>query len=106
MDRPPKSNNMSDVEMDEMVFEIEEEEGPHDMDESESEADGAGITKIKFAEEIPVLTEDQLYLVYLRPLLSLARIQIEALCRYESCESEVKMDHFMKGSAIYIVWVR
>ena len=95
---------MSDVEVDEMVFEIDDDnDDVQDIDESDLDVEGPGVTKATSVDTMAT-TDDSLYIVYAKQLLSLARIQVEAVCR--SCRTQLKIDSFVKGSAIYITWVR
>lgn len=98
---------MSDIEMDDLVFDLsDDEEEQQDADESDSELEWPGIQRITSTDDISILNNDELFLVYLQPLLSLAKTHIEPACKLDNCHSPVKMDIQTKGSAVYIIWVR
>lgn len=89
--------------MEDVVFGIDED---GDADETDTEESGPGIVKITSPEDMTLLTDDQLFLVYLQPLLNLAATKIDTTCQLDSCSSTVRTTVSLKGSAIYLIWVR
>ena len=77
-----------------------------DGDETDTEESGPGIVKITSPEDMTLLTDDQLFLVYLQPLLNLAATKIDTTCRLDSCSAAIRTTVSLKGSAIYLIWVR
>ena len=75
-----------------MVFEIDDNDDAQDIDECDLDVEGPGVTKATSVDEMTTLTDGSLYLVYAKQLLSLSRIQVEAVCR--SCMTQVKTDTF------------
>ena len=100
-----RHNVESDVELDELVFALGEDE-EQDFDDTDTEELGIGILKVASLDDIPILTEDTVHLVYLRPLLDLASIKIDSVCKVQSCCGAVSVKTHCIGSAIYIKWVR
>ncbi|MEW8542944.1 MAG: hypothetical protein AB2693_05365 [Candidatus Thiodiazotropha sp.] len=86
--------------MEDVVFGIKED---GDVDETDMEECGPAVVKITSPEDMALLTDDQLFLVYLQPLLSLAATNFKV---DSTCSSTVKTTVNIKGSAIYLIWVR
>ena len=102
--RPVMQDTGSDIEMDEVVFDFEDNSDPA-FDETDQEEFGTGLMKISSPEDSSLLTEDQLFLVYLSPLLDLAATKIDSVCKMESCSRAILTKTNIIGSALYIIWV-
>ena len=73
----------NDKEMDEVVFDFEDNDDPA-VDDTDQVALRNGLMEISSPEDSPLLTDDQLFLVYLSPLLDLASTKVDSVCRVES----------------------
>ena len=86
--RPGRHKEESDVEIDEVVFALEEDNA-QDKDETDTEDLGTGIAKITSPDNIPILTDDQLYLIYLQPLLDLASTKLTLSVRWTHVQKQL-----------------
>lgn len=105
--RPSNATELEDVSFAEAEFgdipegSIDEDED----DEPEPETVGPGLQRILSPDDHHILTDDQAYLVYLRPLITLSQVQIPGQCSMEGCRQSVEIKQDTVGSALYLKWV-
>ena len=86
--RPVKQDEEENVELDDIVYDIKDSDDQA-IDETDQEELGTGLIKIVSTDDSSLLTDDQLFLVYLQPLLDLAKTKVDGTCGMESCCSAV-----------------
>ena len=83
-----------------------------DTDEEKDNADqpdldlGPSVQRIRTEEEFEGLVDDTVFLVYLKPLLTLAKINVNDDCLVQGCNSPVVIETDKISSALYLKWLR
>ena len=99
---------IDDVSFAEAEFGDRQEEGGDEGDDEGTKDDfvGPGLQRILSVEQQGILTEDEAFMVYLGPILSLARTSVPGKCPDTDCQQEIAINHESIGSALYLKWVR
>lgn len=79
------------------------EDGVDDV--ADDEIIGPDLQRILSREDQGVLTDDEAFLMYLTPVLHLARLHIPGHCPNSECRQEVEIRPESVGSALYLKWV-
>ena len=96
--RHVKEDEEENVELDDIVYDIEDSDDQY-IDETDSEECGSGLIQKATADDGSIL-----FLVFLQPLLDLAK---NKSCRYLwNGVLFQRFGHKVVGSVIYIIWVR
>ena len=78
-----------------------------DTDADQPDLDlGPGVQRMRTEEEFEGLVDDTVFLVYLKPLLTLAKINVNSDCLVQGCNSPVVIETDKISSALYLKWLR
>lgn len=101
--RPANREHLEEITLEEAEF-GQVEESAADTGQEEAEII-PGIDRILSPEDQDHLTDDETYIVYLQPLIRLARLKVDPVCSSPECGQIVEMKLESVGSALYIKWV-
>ena len=98
---------IEDVSFAEAEFgDVREDSGDEGGDETTAEeVTGPGLQRILSPDQQGSLTDDEAFMVYLGPIISLARMRLPGRCPDTDCGQDILINHESVGSALYLKWV-
>ena len=102
--RPVNPRGIEDVSFAEAEFGDKNSDSEEEF-EYESDVTGTGLQRILSTEDQGELTDDETFLVYLNPIMNLARMNIPRQCPHADCRQDVDIKQESIGSALYLKWV-
>ncbi|XP_033728705.1 uncharacterized protein LOC117317856 [Pecten maximus] len=103
--RPNKCEDFEHLAVGDVEFGSESVALPAEEEEREEENMGPGIQRVMEPGQSHIMTDDECFLTYLQPLLTLANVKIEHFCKVKGCKLSVYIKHSVVGSALYLKWV-
>ena len=105
--RPVNSDHLQCLQIGDIEVGAEAEFGEEEEEELDSEFEelSSGINRIHSPTDANIVCEDEAVMVYMTPLLLLARAKVDNTCQVKGCGKAICIKSNFVGSAVYLKWV-